>query len=252
MSLLFLERGHFYITLLKQTPPMNPFRLLLCTFSMLTLASCHTVTFSKKQLNFANQMSAMLNGAHVTLDMTTTSSTSEGNFKKFRIGIEGLPSDSVNADANFLLASSIPAYMFYKDTIEDRKAYKFIDVVVKTDGKEYTNRYTPYQLQQVDDCLNTMDGVVRGLISSNVDSLTYYTDTSLISRSNITFLTGKMKEADTQWGPIRDKNFKGFRFDEKDVKSYILFGIYFIRQSSIQRVTVLIDASTKKVVAYNV
>jgi hypothetical protein len=118
-------------------------------------------------------------------------------------------------------------------------------------GKEYTNRYTPYQLEQVDGCLNTMAGVIQGLISSNVDSLAWYTDTSLISRTDLSYLAGKMKEEEAQWGTVKDKSFKGFRIDDKDGKTLILFGFFLQRQSSDQATMVLIDPSTKKAVGYN-
>jgi hypothetical protein len=230
---------------------MNSFKPLLYTFCIITLGSCQSLTFTKKQQDFVTKMSSVLYGAKVTLGKTTTSSTSEGNFKVFEIRIEDLPFDSANADANLLLASSIPAYVFYRDTIEDRKAYKYIDVIVKTNGKQYTDRYTPRQLEQVDGCLGTMAGIIQGLISSNVDSLTWYTDTSLIRRSDLSALAGKMKEADTQWGAVRDKSFKGFRLDETDGKTYILFGFYLQRQSTYHATMVLIDPRTKKAVGFN-
>jgi len=212
--------------------------------------SCHSFIFSKKQTDFATNMSSMLGGARVNLTVTTTRSTSEGSFNNFEIEIEGL-ADSLQTETNLLLASSIPAYVFYKDTIADRKSYKYIDVVVKMKGKEYTSRYTPAQLQQVDDCGNTVTGYLGALKTMNIDSLRYYSDTSMTGDSVLSSLADKLKAADEKWGAVQSEDAKGFRLDEKDGKTYIYFKMYLKRQVTTQGANFWIDPATKKVISYS-
>jgi len=196
-------------------------------------------------------MSSILSGAKVSLSINATSGTS-GSYKNYEINVEGLPpADSANMAANIMLASSYPAFIFYEDTIADRRSYKYIDVIVKVNEKEYTTRYTPHQLQQVDGCLLTFNGFVRAIKAANADSLGYYSDTSMIDRSATASLAGKLKEAEAQWGAVQKQITKGFRVGERNGGTYVFFKIYLKRETLNQAASFSIDPATKKVIGYS-
>ena len=227
---------------------MNSFRILIAGITILTFASCQSLVFSKKEMDFATNMSALLKGAHVNLSKGVASSTTNGNLKYFEIEIEGLTSDSVHADEDLLLASSMPAYIFYKDTVDDRKSYKYIDVTVKGNGKEYSARYTPDQLQAVHACFAALGGYIGALTRLNSDSLSYYTDTSVTNHSPVAAVIETMKEMDTKWGPVQEQDTKGFKFDTKDGKDILYFHFSLRRGTVSQGVNLWMDPLTKKVV----
>jgi len=230
---------------------MRPFNLLLCSLFIVTLASCQSLIFTKKQQDFAAQVSGELHGARVTLGKTATSSTSEGNFKVFQIDIEEMPTDSASRNTNLLFASSIPAYVFYRDTVADRKEYKYIYVVVKEDGKAHTSRYTTDQLRQVSSCFISLAGYIRAMKSLNNDSLRYYCITASDNQSAISSLVDAAREINEKWGPVQDFIIHGFRFEEKAGRQSIYFSTELQRTSQYQALEVWFDPSTSKVIAYD-
>jgi len=229
---------------------MNPFRLLLCALPLFAIGSCRGIIFSKKQTEFAKNISSMLEGARVNLSVTATSSSSEGNYKMFEIEIEGLPLDSTNADDNILFASSIPAFVFYKDTVADRKSYKYINTVIKVGKKEYETLYTPYQMRQVDECSNMVAAYIGALKNENIDTLRYYNDSS-INDTSVLSLVDKLKVADARWGAAQSHITKGFRLDEENGRRYIYFRFYLKRQALNQGAKIYVDPDTKKVIGYS-
>jgi len=230
---------------------MNLFRLLICAFPLFAIGSCQSMVFSKKQLDFTSNMSSQLNGCKVSLSVNAASGTS-GTYKNYVIGIEGLPStDSTNMEANLMLASSLPAYMFYTDTIADRKSYKYIEVVVKVNEKEYTTRYTPDQLAHVDECAYTAAAYIRAVKEVNIDSLRYYSDTSTIDNPTLFSMADKLKVANTKWGETQRHTTCGFRLGEREGKPYIFYKFNLHRETVVQEANFWIDPATKKVIGYS-
>lgn len=92
-------------------------RFALPIFLMALLGSCHSLTISKKEAEFVKNTSSFLEGAPVTLSKEAGVSTSEGKYLHYDITIERLPTDTSSIEKFLLLAGSIPAFAFYKDTV---------------------------------------------------------------------------------------------------------------------------------------
>ena len=225
---------------------MKPLNLSIFIAGTL-LISCHTVTFTKKELDFIGSTSSMLQGATVSLTKTAGASTSEGSYKKFEIEIENLPLDSAKTSGMLLFAGSMPAYIFMKDSVEDKMDFTYVEVVVKTKENEYRTRYTPAQLKLVDSGLKDVSGYDRGIQEVNVDSLTLYSDPVLLAKLPTDTLIEKLRYADSTWGKVEKITSNGFKFENKAGRQYIYFSTSLKRQSVSQNVELWVDPRTNKV-----
>jgi hypothetical protein len=205
------------------------------------------MVFSKKEMEFAGKLSPLLNGARVSLKKTATSSTSEGSFKKYDIEIEGLPLDTPDPDMVLLGARSIPAYIFYEDTVADPGSYKYVEVTVRTKDKQYQSRYTPHQLQQVHESFITMLRFINAMKDLNSDSLSYYIDTTTAKDFSAASFIDKMKGMDAKYGTIQNEVTKAFKFDQRMGKHLIYFRFGLHRTSAIQPTDMWVDPVTNKV-----
>jgi len=230
---------------------MHLFKTAASAAVILTLASCQSIALSKKELAFAGQMSALLNGARVTLGKTATISTSEGSLKEYNIKIEGLSLDTPDPDIVLLGASSLPAYFFYEDTVADPNSYKYVAVTIKTKDKLYKSRYTSHQLQQVHESFITALRFINALKSLNGDLLSEYVDTTSANKFTPAPIIERMKSTDAKYGTIQKEVAKAFKFEEQKGRQLIFFRFSLHRRTAIEGADILVDPVANKVSAFN-
>jgi putative lipoic acid-binding regulatory protein len=107
----------------------KPMKLFLVILTVNFMCSCNAQLFSKSESDFIDKVSTLLNRATITIKKGIVTSSSEGNYNKFEIDIENFKYDSIRSKTNILKASSIPAYLFLKDSIARNVNYRYVDIV---------------------------------------------------------------------------------------------------------------------------
>lgn len=222
-------------------------KLFLVILTVNFMCSCNAQLFSKSESDFIDKVSTLLNRATITIKKGTVTSSSEGNYNKFEIDIENFKYDSIRSKTNILKASSIPAYLFLKDSIARNVNYRYVDVVLKTENEEIRSRYSIGQLLLVDSCLKSVDGYLFGLKELNKDSLIYYSSDALLTKIQPNVLIDGLRQAEPRVGKVTDVLLNGFSIDIIDDKELVYFSAYLRRTSGDNLIELWLDSKSKKI-----
>lgn len=225
-------------------------RIVFSILIAITLNSCESQVFTEKEKEFTNKISSLLNGASVKLKKGVVASASEGNFYKIEIFIDSLVIENGNK-TRLLFASSIPAYLYSKEDTVEKVNYKYLDVVVNTDGEKISTRYSMKQLSLVDSCIKAVNGFMYGLKELNKDSITSYSDPQIFDKIELSTLLINLKTAESKVGKADDIILNGFRFEEIGGKTYIHFSLCLKRQAGDHIVDLWTDPLTHNVSSFD-
>lgn len=224
--------------------------ILTVLFFFLT-TSCKSQIFSERERKFTDKLSLVLNGASVKYKKGVVTSSNEGRFFKIEIFVEEFAVETEVRDEKILFASSIPAYLFVKDSIENNFEYRYIDVVLNMDSGIVRSRYTRKQLMTVDSSMASVNGFIYGIKERNKDSLTYYSDPVLFKKIQLASFLDDLNEADRIMGKGTEINLNGFRFDKIDNLEYVYFSLYLKREKGNHEVLLWVNPETKKINAFD-
>lgn len=228
-------------------PPKTNQSIILCAVIVLAL-SCKNIVFSKEENAFVGNVSAMLNGAKVTLTKGVTASSGSGTSKEYEITISNLTIDSSRANTQLISAQSIPVLALLSAGIPNISSYRSVVVKVETGpGKEIETKYEMVQLKQVEDCLSALRGCIYGIQNANKDSIAFYTDPKGLDRAAIDTLITTIVKADSAYGKATDNAIQGFQIGTLHEQPVILFKVYLKRGNMNNLVDMAIDPVSKKV-----
>src|SRR5579871_794490 len=212
---------------------MMKFFQWLPVFLLIAVAgSGQSSALAAREKDFSDEVSSLLNGAVVKVQRGYV----EGRSVKYEIDIDSLTIDSATEKRSWLFAASMPALLFIKDSVPGKAGCKYIDVLVKAEGKEVRKRYLVSDLKQVGPCFHLLQTYLNGLKEANADSLTRSSEAELLKKTPLPPLIEKLTRADEAWGGVEDMHLNGFRFDRKDDKKYIYFSVSLSRKAGDQLV----------------
>jgi hypothetical protein len=219
-------------------------------FLIVTIIGCKGQTLNRDQ-NFANRISALLNGARVTVKNGFALSTEEGNFRKYQIEIDNLNIDSNKKESDILFASSMPALVFLNE-YEKPNEFKYVNVSVSVEKSSKVNAsYLLNDLQLVEKALPTFQGFLYGIKEINGDSINTHIDTGLINRGSVSQLLSALKTAAKRMGHPSDAFFQGFSIENYRGKKIVVYVSYLTCPLGEYKVEIGIDPARMKVVYYN-
>lgn len=228
---------------------IKPLRIVFAITAITCLVSCKGLSMKEEQ-TFAANVSSMVNGLPVTVSAAAGVSTEKGSYRRLEIEIDNYVTVPQIRDYQLTYATSIPAFLYFRDSALRKKNYDQVQVTVKEGKNESVETFTLKDLEQVDRCVLPYNGFAEGLRTMNKDSLRRYADASLWEQMAIDSVIAGLKEMEEKYGQATSIVFGGFKKNEGG-KSFT-YPFLLERPKLNHRIIISIDPLTKKVIYFRI